>query len=143
MVLGDKKFSTLLREVKYKPATRELEHLSFQALLAGEPVTSTLRVVLLNREKVSGIIQQPQVEVSYSALPSHLIEKVEIDLEGMDVGHSMRISDLDIANDPNIEILSPLDSMVLSITEARRAVDEDETETATETDEHAVTTENE
>ena len=120
LAIGDKKFPALFREAAYKPATNELEHLSFQTLLAGEIVTSTARIVLINREKVAGMILQPQSEISYRALPSHLVEKIEIDLDGMQAEVGIRISDLDIAKNPDIEILNPLDTMVLSITDARK-----------------------
>ena len=128
LVIGDKKFPALLREATYKPATDELEHLSFQMLLAGEIVTSTARIVLVNRDKVSGMVQQPQSDISYRALPSHLIDRIEIDLDGMKVGASIRISDLDIAKNPDIEILSPLDTTVLSIADPRKTAETLETD---------------
>jgi large subunit ribosomal protein L25 len=128
LLIGDKKFPALLRQVTYKPATDELEHLSFQTLLAGEVVTSTARIVLVNKEKVPEVVHQPQSEISYRALPSHLIDRIEIDLDGMKVGDSIRISDLDIAKNPNIEILNPLDTMVLSIAYVHRPLGIPETE---------------
>ena len=137
LVIGDKKFPALLREATYKPATDELEHLSFQMLLAGEIVTSTARIVLVNRDKVSGMVQQPQSDISYRALPSHLIDRIEIDLDGTKVGASLRISDLIIAKNPDIEILSPLDTMVLSIADPRKPVE------TLETDDEASETESE
>ena len=39
----------------------------------------------------------------------------------MKVGDSLKISDLPIAGNPNIEILTPLETVVLNITEARAA----------------------
>lgn len=126
--IGKNKYPALLREATYKPATSELEHMSFQKLLAGELITSTARIVLLNSEKVSGMVQHPQDEISYRALPSHLVEKIEIDLEGMQIGDSVRISDLEIASNPDIEILNPLDAMVVSVSEIRRKVEEPEEE---------------
>ena len=128
LVIGDKKFPALLREATYKPATDELEHLSFQMLLAGEIVTSTARIVLVNRDSVSGMVQQQQSDISYRALPSHLIDRIEIDLDGMKVGASIRISDLDIAKNPDIEILSPLDTTVLSIADPRKTAETLETD---------------
>ena len=108
--------------------SNELEHLSFQTLVAGEVVTSAARIVLVNREKVTGMVQQPQSEVSYRALPSNLIDKIEIDLDGMKIGTSMRIGDLDIAKNPDIEVLSPLDTMVFSIADARTSMKTPETD---------------
>lgn len=128
LLLGEKKFPALLREVAYTPVTDDLEHLDFQTLLAGEIITSAAKVVLVNREKVLGVIHQPQPEVSYRALPSHLVERIEIDLDGMKVGDSVRICDLDIAKNPDIEILSPLDAVVLSIADAHKPEEAPETE---------------
>ena len=128
LLLGGKRFPALLREIAYQPVTDALEHLSFQTLLAGEIVTSVAKVVLVNREKVAGVIHQPQSEISYRALPSYLVDKIEIDLDGMKVDDSIRISDLDVAKNPNIEILSPLDAVVLSITDARKPQETSETE---------------
>lgn len=119
LVMDNQKVTALLREATYKPVTNELEHLSFQTLLAGEAITSTARIVLMNREKVTGVVQQTQSEVSYRALPSSLIDKIEIDLDGMQTGTSIRVGDLDIAKNPDIEVLSPLDTMVFSIAAAR------------------------
>lgn len=121
--VGDKKFSTLCREISYRPSTGEIEHLSFQTLLADEVITSTMRVVLLNREKISGLIMQQIDEISYKSLPAYITDTVEIDLEGLKVGDSIKISDLDIAKNPNIEILHPLDTVVLTINEARKTPD--------------------
>lgn len=134
LVIDGKKFPALLREVHHIPATDELEHLSFQTLLAGEVIASTVRISLLNREKVSGMVHQHQFEISYRALPSHLVEKIDIDLDGMGIGTSIRIEDLDISKNPDIELLSPLDTMVLSIADLRRPA-EDTSEADEETSE--------
>lgn len=126
LTVGDKKFSALLREVSRRPVTGKPEHLSFQALLADEIVTSTMTVILVNGERVDGMVQQPQSEISYRALPSNLVDKIEIDISGLQAGESMRISDLDIAKNPDIEVLTPLDAMVVSVVETRR-IEEPET----------------
>lgn len=134
LVIGGKKFPALLRETSCKPATGELEHLSFQTLLAGEVITSTARIVLVNKEKVTGMVQQPLSEISYKALPSNLVNKIEIDLDGMKAGASMRISDLDIAKNPDIEVLSPLDAMVLSITDTHKPITPESDDEVSETE---------
>ncbi len=119
-----KKYMALLREATYKPATYELEHLSFQALIADEVVESVAIIILLNREKVSGMVQQPQFEVAYRALPAHLIERIELDLDGFDIGDSIRVGDLEIAKDSNFEIVTPLDTLIVSVVDSR-AIEED------------------
>ena len=128
LMVGEGKIPTLLRDATYTSATHELEHLSFQTLLAGEVITTIAQIVLLNKEKVFANIQQRLSEISYRALPSDLIEKIEIDLEEIRVGDSIRISDLDIAKNPNIQILIPLDSMVLSIGDSNKSLEAPEPE---------------
>lgn len=135
LAIGDDKHLALFRDATYTPATGELEHLSFQTLLAGESVNSTIKVVLLNNEKIAAVVLQPHPEISYRALPSHLISTVEIDLDGMKAGDTIKISDLDIANNPDIEILDPLDTVVVSIVESSKAAAEASEEQETESEE--------
>ncbi|NLB61799.1 MAG: 50S ribosomal protein L25 [Clostridiales bacterium] len=138
LVIGGKKHLALLREVSLKPATAIIEHLTFQTLLANEVITSTMRIALVNRERVPGMIQHPQSEISYKALPAHLIDTIEIDLEGLQVGDTIRISDLEIAKNPNIEILNPLDTLVVSIIDNRKAPDQGDVDESEESIEAAV-----
>ncbi len=130
LTIDGKKYPTLLREIKYVTATSDLEHLSFQKLVAGEIVSSTARIVILNREKVSGVVNLLQSEIAYQALPAHLFDRVEIDLEGKQPGDNISVSDLDIVNNDDIEILSPLDTMLISITDILRQVEASEDEEA-------------
>jgi len=131
---GDRKYSALLKETQYDPVSSALQHLSFQAIREDQPVKSIMKVVLLNTSKVRGAIQLPHPEITYRALPAYLQDIVEIDLEGMDVGDSLKIKDLPVANDPNIEILDPEDTIILNIIEGRVT---DEAEEAEESQEDA------
>lgn len=126
LALGNEKYPVLLKDTTYTPASGALEHLSFQVLKSDEVVSSTIKIVLLNREKISAMIQQTLSEVPYKALPSNLIDSIEIDLEGMQTGDSVRISDLEVANNENVEILIPLDTMVVSIVDNRKVSNESE-----------------
>lgn len=121
LAVGDDKYLTLFREVTYTPTTGEIEHMCFQTLLAGEKVHSTIKVVLQNTEKIAAVVLQPHPEISYRALPEHLISTVDVDVDGMQVGDTIQIGDLDIAKNPNLEILDPLDTVLVSIVESSAA----------------------
>lgn len=122
--INGKKMISLLKEVSISPIGNKIEHLSFQSLVAGEPVHSTARIVLVNEEKVSDVIRQSLFEISIKALPSHLVEEVKIDLEGMSAGAVIRVEDLDIAGNPEVELLTATDTMVLHIIEKSAMKDE-------------------
>jgi large subunit ribosomal protein L25 len=122
LVIDGKKHLALLKEVVYIPSDRSVEHLSFQAMKAGEKVSSVVHIHLHNKEKVDGIVQQSLNEIHYKAIPSKLVERIEIDLENKKVGESVMLSDLEFSKNPDVEILIPLDSPVYSITPRIAAV---------------------
>lgn len=132
--MDGEKHMVLLKDATKDPITGNLEHLGFQVLMAGEIITSIAHVFVINRDRIEGIVQQSIDEISYKALPTNLIEKIEVDLEGKDVGYAVTVADLEIANNKNIELLTPLNTLVVSIA-AQRAFEE--TEAVTEDDDTA------
>lgn len=110
-----KKYLVMVKEINRNPVSRQIENLSFQNLVNNEMVTSTARISLLNKEKVTNFIQLRMFDIPYRAYPPKLIEQVEIDLEGMPVGTYVRVEDLDIAHNEEIELLIDRESLVLSI----------------------------
>jgi large subunit ribosomal protein L25 len=127
--LGSKKLNVLIKDISRDPVTNEIENLQLQNLVSDEVVTSTAKVVLVNKEKITSFIQQRVFEIPYKALPSNMVEEVEIDLEGMNVGSTVKVSDLDIARNKKIELLIDPETLVLSIEQNKRTA-EPQTETA-------------
>ena len=125
------KSTALLREISCHPVSCQVEHLSFQKSNDDDTVTSTAQIILLNKEKIPGYIQQVLFDVQYKTLASNMVEKIEIDLEGMSTGDSIKVCDLDIAKNDDIEILTDLDSLVVSIIENRKGGGPAETEDET------------
>ncbi len=113
------KHIVLLKEIARDPASKKVQHLSFQALVADEMVNSIAHVVIHNRDMVTGLVQQHLFEIPYRALPADMIETVTVDLEGMGIGDSVTIADLDIAKNDAIELLIELDSPVVNIVDQR------------------------
>ena len=115
LMIGEKKYKSLLKEITFAPVAGSLEHLSFQTLITGEKITSTAQIVLINKEDNSDTVRQLIFELSYRAFPPDLFDKIEINIEGKKAGDMLRISDLEIINNEDIEIKNPLDSVVVSI----------------------------
>lgn len=135
LIIGRKKHMALLKEATYVPLSNNIEHLSFQALTAGEKVTSTAQVVLHNREDIEGIVQQSLDEISYKALPKDLVERIDVDVEGMVIGDSITVAELDFAKNEAVEILTPADNVVVSVSLAKEFVEEEEVEEGEEVEE--------
>lgn len=130
LTVGRKKYMALLKEVDYNPLINQVEHLSFLEMKAGEKVTSVSQIVILNKEKTDGIVQQTLEELSYRSLPKDIVEKIEIDVDGMSTGDSIMVSELDISKNEAIEILTAPDIVVLTVT-ARKEIRIEETENNT------------
>lgn len=122
--IDGEKHLALIKEVTYTPAVNTIEHLSFQALTKGERVSSTAQIVLLNEEKIIETIQQTLFEISYKGMVEDLFTRVEVDLEGMEVGDSILVSDLNIPNKDRIEVANQEDTMVVSIVEKKDMAEE-------------------
>ena len=125
---GGQKQSALIKEISANQLANTIEHLSFQSLVADEPVNAVAQIVLLNEESVSDIVRQTLYEIPIRALPANLVEEIRIDLTGMEAGTAIRVEDLDIANNPDVELQTPGDVMVFNIID-KSSIKEEEPET--------------
>ena len=126
-------YDVLIKEIAYNTLKHQTMEIDFQALVAGEKVHSVAEVILCNHDKVTdGVVQLLLEEISYRALPEALVDKVEVDLDGVKVGDSVLVKDLAIAKDPKIELMTDPEAVVVSVTEAKAAPEaaEDEEENA-------------
>jgi len=132
--LDGKKYDVLLKEMDYDTMKRQILEMDFQALVKGEKVRSVAEVVLHNKEKVmGGVLEQLLEEVSYKALPEHLVERIDVDCAGLKPGDVIKVSDLAIAKNDQVEILTHLDAVVASVLAPHAAETEtDATEAAAE-----------
>ena len=123
----------LVKEVDYNPLKRQILEMDFQALVKGEKVHSTAEIVLLNHDKIQeGVIEKVLNEVSYRALPESLVEKIEIDVASLKVGDTIKVGDLPIASDKNVDLMTDPEAVVVTVMEVHNTVPESE-ETEEET----------
>ena len=126
-------YDALIKEIDYDSLKGQLLEVDFQALVSNEKVHSVAEIILLNHEDVQeGVIQQMLQEVSYRALPADLVDKIKIDVSSMKVGDTLKVEDLEIAKNPEIDLQTPLDATVATVIEVRTAPAEDESEEAAE-----------
>ena len=84
---------------------------------------------MLNHEKVlDGILQQKLEEISYKALPAALVDRVEIDVESMKIGDAVLVKDLAIASNPDIDLMTDPEAVVVTV-RAHNAPEEETEET--------------
>ena len=110
-----------------------VDEIDFQALVSNEKVHSVAEVILVNAEKVaSGVVQEGLSEIAYKALPAALVDKVKVDVGNMKVGDTIRVKDLEIAKDKEIDLSTDPEAVVATVTAVHNVVPETETEETAE-----------
>ena len=127
-------YDALIKEVDFNAIRGWVDEIDFQALVSTEKVHSSAEIHLINADKlVAGVPQQMLNEVDFKALPSALVEKIELDIGDLKVGDTIRVKDLDIAKDKDVDLSTDLDATVVTITEVKgSAAADEETEEAAE-----------
>ena len=118
-------YDVLIKDISFNAMKGIVVEIDFQALVRGEIVHSVAEVILVNHDKVmNGVLQQQLQEISYKALPEALIDKVRIDVGDMKVGDTIRVADLDIAKNKNVDLVTDLDTTVATVTAVHAAAEE-------------------
>ena len=107
--------------------------MDFQALVKGEKVHSVAEIVLHNKEMVTeGVLEQLLEEVSYKATPDAIVSKVDIDCGKLKLGDSVKVGDLDMAKDKNVDIHTPLDTTIVRVIASHNDVADDDDDEASD-----------
>ena len=126
-------YDALIKEVDFNPLKGGVDEMDFQALVSTEKVHSSAEIHLINADKlVAGVPQQMLHEVDFKALPSALVEKIDLDIGDLKVGDTIRVADLDIAKDKDVDLTTDPEATVVTVTEVRGAAAEAEDEDAAE-----------
>lgn len=137
LTLDGKSAKTLIREIQRHPFRRQILHVDFQELVAGEKITVRLPIVLSGVpdgvRQDGGVLDQTlrelEVEVDPASIPSH----IEIDVTPLKIGDSIHVRDVNLPE--GVEVVTEMDSSVCVVSAPRAIV-----EVTPATDEEAATT---
>lgn len=97
--LGGKSRPVLIREIQRHPYKKQVLHIDFFAIKAGEKIRVTIPVHLTGIasgvKNSGGVMQQTLHEVEIEVLPNEIPEHFEIDVTALEIGDSLHLSDLD------------------------------------------------
>ena len=126
-------YDVLIKEIDHNPLAGRVDEIDFQALVSNEKVHSVAEVVLLNRDNVvAGVVQENLDEIAYKAYPSALVDKVEVDVSSMKIGDTLRVKDLEIAKDKDIELITDPEAVVATVTVVKGVAEDTESTEETE-----------
>jgi large subunit ribosomal protein L25 len=126
LVLDGRTSRTLIREIQRHPFRRQVLHVDFQELVAGEKVTVRVPIVLVGSpvgvRVDGGVLDQTlrdlEIEVDPANMPSH----IDLDVNDMVIGQSIHVRDLVLP--PGVEPLTDLDTTVCVCAAPRAVVEE-------------------
>ena len=129
------KVDALVKNIDYNPIEKQLMALDFQALVAGEKVSTTVAVKLEHTELVQGIVEQEMEEIHYKADPANLLDTIVIDFNGYPADvRDIHVKDLPIPEGKQVHFITPEDSVVVHIGEYEATPEEDEDAEGAETE---------
>src|SRR5207237_8546771 len=133
VTVGGQTSKTLIREIQRHPIKRQILHVDFQALVAGEKVTVNIPIVLTGiAEGVrleGGVLDHTLRELEIEVDPSNIPDRVELDVTNMMIGDSLHVSDIklpegvEIIDDPetSVEVLSAAHRVIVAARGTRAA----------------------
>lgn len=127
---GDKK-SVLIKDYQMHPFKEEFLHVDFQLVVANGKMRVTIPVVLLNRDDIRvqpSVLVQNIDSVEVECFPRYIPKTAEIDVKEMQIGESKVVSDFDIAQSEDINILLNGDEVVCSLQEPQEEIIPEEEE---------------
>jgi len=124
--LGGQTTKTLIREIQRHPFKRQILHVDFQELVAGEKVTVNIPIVLIGVpdgvRTSGGVLDQTLRELSIHVDPSAIPDHIEVDVTGLIIGHSIHVSELVLPE--GVEVLSEPEASVCVVAAPRAVVEE-------------------
>jgi large subunit ribosomal protein L25 len=140
LTVDGKTSRTLIREIQRHPFKKQILHVDFLELVAGEKIIVSIPIVLHGiPEGVrlgGGILDQVLRELEIEVDPSHIPNHLDLDVTDLIVGHSLHVRDLQIP--PGVKVLADEDAPVALVQISRAAIEDEAAVAATAAAEEAV-----
>lgn len=130
LTIGKKEIPAVLQDVQYHPVTDRVLHVDFLEIHPEKPVTIAVPLKLNGTPKgvlLGGKLHQKLRKLKIKSLINHLPDVIEIDISPLDIGQSVKISDL---VREHITFLDPPSTVAVAVRTARTVVEETPAEEA-------------
>ena len=147
IILEEKTIPALLKEIQFHPVSDAVLHIDFIQLHEDKPAATAVPVLtsgFAEGVKSGGRLKTEIRRLKIKALPKNFPDSITIDVTDIELGHSIKVRDLDLEG---LELLDPAGAVVVSVKLTRVAkgmaaaegeeeeVEGEETEETAETEE--------
>ena len=117
---------TLIREIQRHPFKRQILHVDFQELVAGEKITVNIPIILVGVpdgvRMDGGILDQVMRELSIEVDPSNIPNHIDVDVTKLTIGTSIHVGDITLPD--GVESMDEDDATICVVSAPRAAVEE-------------------
>ena len=117
--IGGKKHQAIVQEAQFHPLTDQIIHIDFLALSDKKEVAMNIPIALTGTSpgvKMGGKLVQKLRALRVKALPNNLPQTIEVSLESLEVGKSVRVAAIQLEN---AKVLNNSDDTIVSVVLSR------------------------
>jgi large subunit ribosomal protein L25 len=122
--VGGKEYNTIVQDVQYHPVTDRMLHADFLQILPGKPVTIGVPIVLTGTAPGvlrGGKLLKKMRKLAVRAEMENLPDDVTISIDNLEIGDSVKVSDMKL---DNVLFLDVPSNVVVGVRTARAVVEE-------------------
>lgn len=129
-IAGEKNFKSLpvlVKDVQRHTLSDEVIHLDFLQVSLSEKITVHIPVVLKGEAKgkeEGAVLEQILREIEVEGLPLNIPENIEVDISGLEIGHSLHVEEMQVPGD--IEIITEPDATIATLAVKKEEEEEEE-----------------
>jgi large subunit ribosomal protein L25 len=125
LALDGRSVRTLIREIQRHPVKRNIVHMDFQELVAGEKVTVSVPLrfvgVADGVRNGGGILEETMHQLHLRLDPASIPDHIDVDVTALTIGHSIHIRELTIP--AGVTVLDDADATVCVCTAPKAVVE--------------------
>ena len=113
------KSQAIIQDIQFHPLTEKITHIDFLLLDEKKPITIEIPVKLTGTSpgvKVGGKLVQKLRKLRIKALPKDHLDAIEVSIESLEVGKSVKVSDIKL---DNLVITNAKEDTIVSVTTSR------------------------
>ncbi len=122
--INDKEYESIIQKMQFHPVSDKAIHVDFLEIIPNKPVIIKIPVKLEGNPvgiMKGGVLSFKIRKLNIKALKENLPENVVINIDKLDIGDSIRVSDIDIKD---VRILDIHNAVIVGVRTARAVVEE-------------------
>jgi large subunit ribosomal protein L25 len=120
--IDGKSYSAIMQDIQFHPVSEKILHIDFLELIKDKVVTVEIPVKITGSApgvKEGGKLVTKVRKLKVKALPKDLPDSIEVKIDALEIGKSIRVADLKVKN---VEILNAPNNIVTSVVTTRQTV---------------------